>query len=134
MKPLEEWLRFLKDSIPFATTPILMNEFSKTEVAAVKAVFSEPKIWFCRWHFFRAMRSYVNKKIGDPSGRISAFEDFKALVRTNSIFAYTCMSEIYRSKYETYQDWILHLMVQWMNDVNKRRVACRAVNAKIYIC
>lgn len=55
MEPLEEWLRWLKDTVPFVTTPKFMIDCSKTEVATIKAVFPGPNIRFCHWHFISSI-------------------------------------------------------------------------------
>lgn len=43
MEPLVEWLKWLKDAVPFVTTPIFMIDCSKTEVAAIKLCFQNQR-------------------------------------------------------------------------------------------
>lgn len=96
-------------------------------------MFPEPKIRFCHWHFFRAVRSQANGKISDPSDRRSAFKEFKALVWTRSTLEFNDMWEKYQSKYEMYKDWMTYLKVQWMNDIDKWWVGCRTVKSEVVI-
>ena len=119
MVPLEMWLRQLKESVPFNHTPIFMIDCSRTEVAAIKAVFPNPSIRYCHWHFFRVLTSQVTKKIKLSSDRKSAISDFRALLWTKTQSDFQTKWEAYMEKYKLHPEWINYLRSQWMNDVDK---------------
>ena len=80
--PLERWLRWLKEEVKFERNPVFMIDCSRTEVAAIRAVFEDPQIRFCHWHFFRALSCQAKSKIDNLDDRKSAVWDFRTLLWT----------------------------------------------------
>ena len=119
MLPLEEWLRWLNNAVPFERSPIFMIDCSKTEVAAIKSVFPESNIRFCHWHFFRALSSQANNKISVIDDRKSALKDFRGLLWSKSVDNFRELWTTYESKYCNYPVWINYLRSQWMKDTEK---------------
>ena len=117
MVPLVHWLRWLKNTVTFENQLIFMIDCSRTEVAAISAVFQESSIRFCHWHFFRALSAQAKVKISLPDDRNSALVEFRMLLRTEKFIDFLEMWARYETKYQTYPDWISYLKMQWMNDI-----------------
>ena len=119
MVPIEIWLRWLKDIVPFEKCPTFMIDCSQTEVAAINAVFNEPIIRFCHWHFFRALSCQANRKIISREDRISALQDFRSLLWTKTAKEFNERWVIYESKYQSHELWLSYLKSQWMGNLEK---------------
>lgn len=103
--------------MPLENTSTLMIDYSKTEVAANKAVTLDPNIRLFSWHFFRPLSSQANSKISNSSDRKSALYEFRAKIRTRSLSGLYGSWENYEHMYVTHLEVIRFIESQWMNDV-----------------
>ena len=131
MLPLEEWLRWLNNAVPFERTPIFMIDCSKTEVAAIKSVFPESSIRFCHWHLFRALSSQARNKISNEADRKSALGGFRTLLRTRTLGEFYDLWGNYENSYQKYPEWIRYVKLQWIKDTEKWWSGYRMVRSKL---
>lgn len=60
---LEQFLLWVKQQVPSFNPAQFMIDCSATEARALKAVFPTCRIFYCTWHFDRACKGQITKKV-----------------------------------------------------------------------
>ena len=123
-RPLAEWLKWLKYSLPLDVSPIFMIDCSRTEMAAISTAFPNPQIRLCHWHMLRAVRSNANSRIklekysGNTSQdkalarennrlRNSAHKGFKVLMKTKTTDDFNQSWRAYEVEFQHHEEWLI---------------------------
>ncbi|GAA5974179.1 hypothetical protein JCM11641_003309, partial [Rhodosporidiobolus odoratus] len=116
----ETFLRWVQAQVPSFYPNQIMMDCSATEVRAVSNVFPSAYIFFCVWHFARAVQVHIKSKLTDDELRTWAADTVNGMIWTYSHEEFRRLCAVFRSRLAG-TDFLAYFEKQWMaEDVVQR--------------
>ena len=103
------FLRLVRDASPEVRPAAIMTDRDQAQIAALEIVYPESRIYLCRWHVLRAIRThFVTSQFQE------LWEKIKRLVRTDSVKVFLdTWDEISRDP-SAPQSVVKYLQAEWL--------------------